>query len=183
MSLEIEKKYRLGEDDLERIKRELSESNAEYAGREFEENSIFSGEQLRASAAVVRIRKTDQRVILTYKRRVPSEFDVKTQIEHEVEVSDADIATSILNELGLRRWLLYEKYRDTWKFKSVEIVLDELPFGLFMEIEGTVTGIREAEMLLDLDDLEVEHETYPALTARLGTKVGEVIEARFNSTT
>lgn len=182
MSLEIEKKYRLTAHDLERVRSELLERGAEFAGREFEANHIFSGERLRETAAVVRIRTTESRVILTYKRRVPSEFDVKTQIEYEVEVSDADTAIAILNELGLRRWLLYEKYRDTWNFKSVEIVLDELPFGLFMEIEGTVTGIREAEMLLDLENLEVEHETYPALTARLGSKVGEVAEARFNPT-
>ena len=180
--LEIEKKYRLQEKDLARLRTELADAGAEFAGREFEENHIFSSDSLRDAAAVVRIRKTDRRVILTYKRRVPSEFDVKTQIEHEVEVSDADTAVSILSELGLQEWLLYEKYRDTWKFKSVEIVLDEVPFGLFMEIEGTVTGIREAEMVLGLDDLEVEHETYPALTARLGTKVGEVTEARFSST-
>ena len=182
MNLEIEKKYRLQSKDLERLRSELTSIGAEFAGREFEENQIFSSDALRESAAVVRIRKTDKRVVLTYKRRVPSEFDVKTQIEHEVEVDDAAAAVSILSELGLRQWLLYEKYRDTWNFKSVEIVLDELPFGLFMEIEGTVTGIREAEMVLGLDDLEVEHETYPALTARLGTAVGEVTEARFSST-
>ena len=180
-SLEIEKKYRVQEADLDRIRTELDSIGAEFAGREFEENHIFSSAALRDAAAVVRIRKTDGRVILTYKRRVPSEFDVKTQIEHEVEISDAESAVSILNELGLKQWLLYEKYRDTWKFKSVEIVLDELPFGLFMEIEGPVTGIREAEMLLGLEDLEVEYETYPALTARLGTKTGEVTEARFSS--
>lgn len=180
MSLEIEKKYRLQKHDLERIRSELLERAAEFEAREFEENRIFSSDLLRETASVVRIRKTDSRVILTYKRRVPSEFDVKTQIEHEVEVSDADKAELILGELGLKQWLLYEKYRDTWKFKSVEIVLDELPFGLFMEIEGTVTGIREAEMLLDLEDLEVERDTYPALTAKLGTKVGDVIEARFS---
>ncbi|HKP68993.1 MAG TPA: class IV adenylate cyclase, partial [Pyrinomonadaceae bacterium] len=143
---------------------------------------IFTGESLRASAAIIRIRRTGRRVILTYKRRVPSEADVKTQIEHEVEVSDASIAASILAELGLKPWLLYEKHRDTWKFKSVEIVLDELPFGLFMEIEGPVADIREAEALLGIEGLEVEHETYPAMTARLGNKVGDVTEARFSST-
>jgi adenylate cyclase class 2 len=82
-------------------------------------------------------------------------------------------------ELGLQPRLIYEKHRDTWKLRSVEVVLDELPFGMFMEIEGSITGIREAELLLDLDDVEVEHETYPMLTGRLGTKIGDMIEARF----
>ena len=182
MSLEIEKKYRLQSDDIARIKDSLAELGGEFVGREFETNTIFSGEALRAVAAIVRIRTTDQRVVLTYKRRMPSEFDVKTQIEHEVDISDAGAAASILAELGLTPWLLYEKYRDTWKFRSVEVVLDELPFGLFMEIEGTVTGIREAEMMLGIEDLHVEHETYPALTARLGKKMDDVTEARFSPT-
>ena len=181
MNLEIEKKYRLTAQEVERIRTELKEIGAEFVGREFEENRIFTGEALRELGAVVRIRTTERRVILTYKRRVPSEFDVKTQIEHEVEVSDADGAAAILAELGLKQWLLYEKYRDTWRLRSVEVVLDELPFGLFMEIEGPVTGIREAEMLLGLEDLAAEHETYPMLTARLGATVGEVIESRFSS--
>lgn len=180
VGLEIEKKYRLNAAELERIKSALSEAGAEFEGREFEENTIFSSEALRSASAIVRIRKTDQRVILTYKRRLPSESGAKTQIEHEVEVSDAGILTSILSELKLAPSVVYEKYRDTWKFKSVEIVLDELPFGLFMEIEGSVTGIKEAEMLLDLDDLEVEHETYPLLTSQRGKRVGDVVEARFD---
>ena len=81
--------------------------------------------------------------------------------------------------LGLARVLIYEKKRRTYKFRSVEVVLDELPFGLFMEIEGSLTAIKEAEMLLGVEELEVEYETYPRLTARFGTKNGSVVEARF----
>jgi hypothetical protein len=49
-----------------------------------------------------------------------------------------------------------------------------------MEIEGTITAIKEAEMLLDIEDLETEHETYPRLTLRLGKRNGDVVEARFD---
>ena len=88
---------------------------------------------------------------------------------------------TIITELGLKPVLVYEKYRDTWKFRSVEIVLDELPFGEYMEVEGSITAIKEAEILLGLEDLETEHETYPRLTARLGKRSGGVVEARFDS--
>jgi adenylate cyclase class 2 len=81
--------------------------------------------------------------------------------------------------LGFKRRLIYEKRRETWKFRDVEIVFDELPFGSFMEIEGPLTAIVEAEMLLDLDVLEVVHETYPRLTAQNGVEVNGVFEARF----
>jgi len=179
MTIEIEKKYRLGEADRERITRELSGLGAEFVGREFEENSIYGGAALGDQAAIIRIRKVGERTLLTYKRRVESEFAVKKQIEHEIQVSDPEATESILHELGLKRRLVYEKYRDTWNLRAVEVVLDELPFGLFMEIEGSITGIKEAEILLAIEDLDTEHETYPLLTARLGKQVGETTEARF----
>jgi len=179
MSVEIEKKYRIDASDRESIIAVLTEANAEFVGREFEENTIFSNENLRGLGAIVRIRKTDKRSILTFKRRIDDGSDVKRQIEHETEIADADSMRTIITELGLQPVLVYEKYRDTWKFRSVEVVLDELPFGDYMEIEGSITAIKEAEILLGLEDLETEQETYPRLTARLGKTSGEIVEARF----
>ncbi|MDI1243128.1 MAG: class IV adenylate cyclase [bacterium] len=179
MPIEIEKKYRLVPERREELKRELEESGARFVGREFEENTIYSNDRLRDTGSIVRIRKTDSRSILTFKRRVENQFDVKQQIEHETEISDPTAAESIIGELGLKPVLIYQKYRDTWNFRSVELVLDELPFGDYMEIEGSITGIKEAEILLGIEDLETEHETYPRLTARLGQRNGEQVEARF----
>lgn len=183
MSIEIEKKYRFDPDRRASLKAELEAAGAEFVGREFEENTIYSNDHLRQIGAIVRIRKTDCRSILTFKRRIDNQFDIKQQIEHETEISDAAAAESIIAELGLTPVLVYEKYRDTWKFRLVEIVLDELPFGDYMEIEGSITAIKEAEILLSLDTLETEHETYPRLTALLGEKTGELTEARFKKET
>lgn len=180
MSIEIEKKYRLDPERRGELKRELESSGAEFVGREFEENTIFSSDQLRDTGSILRIRKTDNRSILTFKRRIENRFDVKQQIEHETEISDPTAAEAIIRELGLKSVLVYEKYRDTWNFRSVELVIDELPFGDYMEIEGSVTAIKEAEILLGIEDLETEHETYPRLTARFGERNGETTEARFN---
>lgn len=179
MSIEIEKKYRLEPGDRETVVAALNEEGAEFIGREFEENTIYSNESLRANGAIVRIRKTDKRSLLTFKRRIENQFDVKQQIEHETDIGDASAAEAIIAELGLKPFLVYEKYRDTWRFRSVEIVIDELPFGNFMEIEGSITEIKEAEMFLGIEGLAAEPETYPRLTAKLGEKTGEITEARF----
>ena len=179
MSIEIEKKYRLTQEQRQFVSDALKEMGGEYVGEDFEENVIYGGEALTETGSILRIRKTQDRTILTFKKRIQNESDVKHQIEYETEVADAVNMEKIVEELGLTPRLIYEKRRETWKFRKVEIVLDELPFGSYMEIEGSITAIKEAEMLLDIDGFETEHETYPRLTARLGTQNGSVIEARF----
>jgi adenylate cyclase class 2 len=179
MAIEIEKKYRVSAAQIAELERELHESDAEFVGEEFEENTIYGGEVIAEKNAVLRIRRTGLRSLLTFKRRIENQSDAKQQIEIESEVSDADSIAQIVEELGLTPRLIYEKRRRTYKLRSAEIVLDELPFGLFVEIEGSLLAIKEAEMILGMEDFEVEHETYPRLTATLGTEAGDVIEARF----
>lgn len=180
MAIEIEKKYRLTDEQRKHVLENLREMGAEYKGEDFEENSIFQSDFLVEDGGVLRIRKTVGKTILTYKKRIRNELAVKQQIEYETEVGDAEAIEKIIENLGCEKTLLYEKQRKTWHFREVEIVIDELPFGSFMEIEGSVTAIAEAEMLLDMEDFEVEHQTYPRLTAKLGKQNGNVIEARFS---
>ncbi len=179
MAIEIEKKYRLSEAQKRFVLNALQELGAEFVGEDFEENILYSSGMLAETFAVLRVRKTHGKTILTYKKRVQNEFNIKHQIEHETEVSNAEELEKIIESLGFHKFVVYEKRRKTWNFRAVEIVLDELPFGEFMEIEGAITAIAEAEMLLDIEDFETEHATYPALTMQFGAKVGEIFEARF----
>lgn len=151
----------------------------ERAEPEFEENIIYTGHGLDPRRAVLRLRKVDGRALLTYKERLPSSSEIKYQTEDETTVGDAGALVSILEALGYHPVLVYEKRRRTWKLPGAEVVLDELPFGLFAEIEGDETSIMEAERRLKLHDAEAEHATYPELTERYGTKTNSVIEARF----
>lgn len=179
MPIEVEKKYRLGPETSEWIITALNKAGAEFLGEDLEENIIYGGHILTEKNAVLRIRKIGDRAILTYKLRLAGNGDIKRQVEEETEVADPNAIERIVAELGYSPVIIYEKKRRKWHFRSVEIVIDELPFGLYMEIEGSITSIHEAELLLDLDDLETEHETYPGLTARLGKRNGTVVEARF----
>ncbi len=179
MAIEIEKKFTLSNDQREQVLAGLNEFGAKYVGEDFEENTLYGGGILLEKAAVLRVRKIEGKTILTYKERIQNDSNVKHQIEYETVVENAEELQNIIENLGFKKILVYEKRRKTWLFRETEIVLDELPFGQYMEIEGAVTAIAEAEMLFGLENLEVENETYPHLTERFGVRIGDLIEARF----
>jgi adenylate cyclase class 2 len=180
MPIEIEKKYRLTRERLEPLRLRLREVGAEVVrAEELEENTIYTGPGLDPRSRVLRLRRTTRGALFTLKERDPSPSAVKRQREEETEVSDADALGSILEALGYRAALVYEKHRATWRLNDTEVVIDELPFGLFLEIEGEESSILEAEKLLGLEDAEAEHAPYPELTLRHGAKKGEVVESRF----
>jgi len=180
MAFEIEKKYRLDAAWSEAVRRRLTEARAEVVcATAFEENVIYGGPGLDPRRRVLRLRRTEGRAVLTFKERGPDASPIKRQREDETEVADADALALILDALGYRPALVYEKRRATWRLAGAEVVLDELPFGLFLEIEGEEDAIDAAEKLLGLETAEVEHATYPALAQQYGTTRNGVVEARF----
>ncbi len=182
MGIEIEKKYRLSEEELGHVRARLKETGAELCGSDFEENTLYDGGNLDLETCVLRLRRTERRATLTYKKRFSlPDTAIKHQREDETGVENADALHDILLALGYRPALVYEKRRETWRVNGAEVVVDELPFGTFVEIEGEEAAILEAEKNLKLTDAETEHATYPQLTARHGARKGALIEARFPS--
>src|SRR5262249_21336064 len=111
----------------------------------------------------------------------PSKSAIKYQEENEVVVADADAMDAVLTALSFSPGLVYEKRRTRWQVGNAKVVIDELPFGLFMEIEGPVKEIKREEKLLAAESLPAVEETYPSLTAKMGKKRRGIIEARFVS--
>jgi adenylate cyclase class 2 len=179
LPIEIEKKYRLTKKQREEVLRRLPRIGAKRKGDEFEVNTLYAGEHLDMGRAVLRLRRVGKRGILTYKERFPTRSAIKHQREDETRVDDPDAMELILDALGFRPALVYEKRRETWRLGKTEIVIDELPFGLFMEIEGTEQGIRDVENKLAIKRLRSEPATYPQLSLKHGTDHGGVIESRF----
>lgn len=179
MAIEIEKKYRIDKKRLVELTAKLGELGAAFSYETFEENYLHRGGLLDGRNAVLRLRKTEARTILTYKEKVETDNDFKHQIEFETEVSDVDATESIIEKLGYKLSVIYEKHRKAWHLGNVEVVLDELPFGYYMEIEGPMEDITAAEKLLGTQDLFTESRGYPRLTLKYGKLVGEVTESRF----
>jgi adenylate cyclase class 2 len=134
------------------------------APRVYERNVRYenAAKTLTAEGIVVRLRQ-DSRVRLTYKSDGDSKDGIISRYEAEVEVSDFETMETILGKLGYFPHMTYEKYRTTYEFEEAEIVLDELPYGNFIEIEGEREAIEKIITRLQLGEAPRMSGSYVAL--------------------
>jgi adenylate cyclase class 2 len=148
---ELEVKFYVS--DLGAIERRLQALGAHLSlPRVFETNLRFDtptgdlGRQFR----VLRLRQ-DVVARLTFKGPSSGVEGVRLRQEIEFEVSDFAAARLLLEALGYQVAMTYEKYRAAYDLDGVEVSLDELPYGTFVEVEGPDPGaIRQATGKLGL---------------------------------
>jgi adenylate cyclase, class 2 len=133
---EIEAKFYVR--DLERIQTILQDADARLIQeRVLETNIRFDRPDLslRVEKRVLRLRRdTDAR--LTYKGPSKNDQGILSRKEIEFVVGDFEKAKQFLEALGYQKLVYYEKYRTTYEWQESFIMLDELPYGRFVEIEG-----------------------------------------------
>ncbi len=145
---EIEAKFYLSQlNDIR--KRVLDRGGHLLVPRLLERNLRFDTPdgRLHANHEVLRLRQ-DSRTTLTYKRSHSAE----ERTEVELEVDDFRTARSLLQALGYKVIFIYEKYRETFTLVQAKVMLDELPFGCFVEIEGpSLLEVEQAAISLGLE--------------------------------
>jgi adenylate cyclase class 2 len=103
--------------------------------------------RLRSNREVLRLRQ-GYRLVLAYKKIKSAE----ERIEYEFEINDFETAYNFLEALGYQVILSYEKYREIYTLDEATVMLDELPFGLFVEVEGpSLEIIKQVAAVLGLD--------------------------------
>ena len=60
-------------------------------------------------------------------------------------------AIALFDSLGFKPTFRYQKFREVWRLRDVEVVLDRTPIGEYFEIEGPLETIRSVVAELDLD--------------------------------
>lgn len=176
----------------------LLAAGAMRVGLVLETNRLFDNDQKTLLAAGCGLRVRDVQVLdgddslktatLTFKGRVTA-GPFKRREEIELPIGDAASMAQLLQALGYRPWIAFEKRRESWRLSSsispsagvrpprapsadeCKIELDELPMlGCFVEVEGpTDAAIRGALAVLKLDPADSILRGYPALIAeRLG---------------
>lgn len=149
-NLEIEVKFYIT--DLSKLHHRLVEMGATAGPEVFESNIRFEDADatLKQGGRLLRLRR-DGSCRLTYKcPPLRDEPEYKVYQELEVEVSDCDVMTGILQSLGFHPAQIYEKRRRVFHWCDVELCLDRMPFGDFLEIEGSKQSIQDAAKHLEL---------------------------------
>lgn len=149
--LEIEVKFHIP--NLSALKKNIIKRGAMSCGKSFETNLRFedSRESFKKKQCLLRLRK-DTKTRLTFKS-APTQNDSQFKIRREMEVvvNDFDGMKEILTAVGFRIQQIYEKWRETFRWKDTILCIDTMPFGNFLEIEGSKDGILEAAAMLNLD--------------------------------
>ena len=141
--------------NLSRVEMRLRELKAHLIqARVHEANLRFDNPNgdLRREFKVLRLRN-DTETKFTFKGPNEERSDgVLNRKEIEFLVSSFDAAKEFLEALGFKPIAFYEKYRTTYEWNNVHIMLDELPYGFFVEVEGeNVNTLREVTGHLGLN--------------------------------
>ncbi len=140
--LEIEVKFHLPQPEA--LARGITDLGATVHPRIFEVNLRFedANHTLRADQKLLRLRQDDA-CRLTFKSR-PKAMDTECKVyrELEVTVSDFDTMRGILDAMGFHVVQTYEKWRQKFEWKDVELCMDTMPYGHFLEIEGAEADIK-----------------------------------------
>jgi adenylate cyclase class 2 len=143
MSQEIEVKFALR--DRNELIRKLHEAGGQRLYPEtFEDNIVLDRRgELRTRGSLLRVRKFGKYSIATYKGPMAIEGGVKSREEVQTGVESFELAIQIFDALGFKPVFRYQKFREVWRVKNVEVVIDRTPIGEYFEIEGGVELIRE----------------------------------------
>ncbi len=165
---EIEVKFYI--QDLKGVETRLRGLGAQLVqSRTLETNIRFDlpDGRFRSEGRVLRLRQ-DTEARLTYKGAGKKEQGILSREEIEFVVENFEKAQRFLEALGYQKLTFYEKYRTIYKLDETLIMLDELPYGSFLEIEGeNDRSIRAVADRLGLNWETAVGTSYLALFERL----------------
>ncbi|MEE9218089.1 MAG: class IV adenylate cyclase [Acidobacteriota bacterium] len=135
--------------------------------RHFEENTLYDDGarslQRRGDLLRLRVRQGMEGGFLTYKGPPPKLMPgAKVRTEIEVHLDDPRGLDRIFRRLNFNPTYRYQKFRTVYRAGGLDVMLDELPFGCFLELEGSKRSI-------------------DALARRLGYKPNEHILLNYRS--
>jgi adenylate cyclase class 2 len=174
---EIEVKIRI--DDPDALRRRLLDMGAgAVRERHLEDNVLFDDPDMLITrkGCLLRIRTRPGEGILTFKGQGRVEGGAKVRSEREVRVEDPGTLRAILEGVGLASIYRYQKYRTEFELDGVQIAVDELPFGNFLELEGPLESIGTVAGRLGFSSESFLSSTYRNLHQEHSDRTGEPMD-------
>ena len=172
----LEREIKLRFDSVDRAREAVLATGATpLLGRRLQEDALLDtdDEQLRRRRCVLRVRMENGKSRLTFKGPVqPAAMKLREEVE--TVVGDGEILLRVFEEIGLHVWFRYEKYREEYAHEDVIVAIDETPVGVFIEIEGSETGIASMAGALGRSAADYVVDSYRSLFLQLREKHGIV---------
>lgn len=181
MALECELKYL--NVDLGSLSAQLNKVGATGSGRYFESNIVFDypDRSLKEAGVLLRLREKAGKAVLTVKKPPETEVPSTLKVFEEIEsvVDDFETVKRALEAVGFHVAFAYEKTREKWEFMDCVICLDHLPFGDYVEIEGTEETVAQCAAALGIDGNPTSKMTYHALNIEYRSARGLAYDESF----
>jgi adenylate cyclase, class 2 len=163
MPLEIEVKFALR--DRAGLLRKLDELGGQRLYPEtFEDNIVFDRRgELKTKGAMLRVRKFGRYSLATFKGPVAFEGNVKSREEVQTGVESFELCIQLFDALGYKPVFRYQKFREVWRLRETEVVIDRTPIGDYFEIEGAVDVIRSVAEELGMNMEHAIRQSYADL--------------------
>ncbi len=163
MAQEIEVKFPLR--DRHELLRKLHDIGGQRLYPEtFEDNIVLDRRgELRTKGSLLRVRKFGKYSIATYKGPMSIEEGVKSRDEVQTGVESFELAIQLFDSLGFKPVFRYQKFREVWRVRDAEVVIDRTPIGEYFEIEGPIDLIRTLAAELGMEMEQAIRQTYADL--------------------
>ena len=163
MAQEIEVKFPL-RDRMELTRRLHDLGGQRLYPETFEDNIVLDRRgELRTRGALLRVRKFGKYALATYKGPMSIEGGVKSREEVQTGVESFELAIQLFDSLGFKPVFRYQKFREVWRVRDVEVVIDRTPIGEYFEIEGAMDTIRALAAELGMNMDQALRQTYADL--------------------
>jgi adenylate cyclase class 2 len=176
MAQEIEIKFALA--NRQELVRRLQELGGERLYPEtFEDNIVLDRRgELRTKGTLLRVRKFGRYSLVTYKGAVTYEAGVKKRDEVQTGIESFELAIQLFDALGFKPVFRYQKFREVWRVKNVEVMLDRTPIGDYFEIEGALDLIRSVAQEVGMNPEAGIRQTYADLYRQYRRTRGDLPE-------
>jgi len=174
VSAGVEIEVKLAVTDRDGAARRLVEVGATIVtARDFEDNWLFDHPdgRLKQQKVMVRLRECGGRAWLTLKEELASDAaaatgDYKVRQETETACEDGNAIRAVLKALGMVVAYRYQKHRATYRIDDLLITLDEVPIGVYIELEGAPDDIDRCARRLGYSRDDYINVSYRALQRR-----------------